>query len=1144
MSVFYPLILLSMLLLPAMPSHGVSPPAVAPLAAAQPAATPSSLATLWETTTPTPALLRSLLDGVNAELATLPKESKEESLEQQRLLLQKRIALLQEWVETVERLQTLQAPRTDTERQTESLKKELAQLAQKPPPTPPEKPTPEAFKQVQETLEKASKTVEQLTAQAKERQLLLGQIPAKTLAAKERSREAQERYQQSKELANKTDPNKQRLLTLQSENARMDAQVAQTQVLRWEAEQNFAMASVTVQDKALEVAQAQLHYQQKAFTLYQEALNSQQAVTVTVRQEELLRKEQAAQEATDPEHKFLTHWELEIARLRKNGADLNKLHTEMVRAASEQEQLLQSEKEELKTLTTLTQQFGTQGLAAEILKEHYKRLTRRRWELRNPLYPELLEQVGQVQPQLFLIDSALTESNNSWAASLAEIQAQLPKEKQEAFAKQATQLRNSYRQLLSESKRSLFDLQAGGQRLQLLTLERNGTLDRMESFLLSRIFWIQDASPIGVELLQQLFDELFSFERHDSLINVWRHVVAPDQVSRGLEALRKPVVILPGIFLFVLLPPALLWVAHRLRRLVAAPPTLGRSQSIRPEAILATLLLPTLGPLYLLLLILFGHLLSLPTAMATEVQPVFQQGLLVLAVFWFFWGSNRQLLAPNGLAERLLHLPPAVTRSLARSIAISLVAYLIFLPAWFIFRAPPFHYEALPRLGYTLFECAAAFALYRLIQHDAPLPRHAFSRGTPSATPPDKQQAETFFSRHWKGTSRFLNLFMAVVLVLDMAGYRFGALWLANNGIRTVITFFLLIGLYRILTSTIEGLIRRRRRLPTVLAPGERGTLTRNQMAQQINASLRMVFTLGGLVLLSHYWGIHEQALQVLKGWSLYSTTGTDGQLVVITLVDFVRFLLTLLIVGWTVKHLPRLYELLLFSHFSLDAGSRYAVLTISRYLIVIIGLLSALSALNLDLAKIGWLVAAISVGIGFGLQEIVANFVSGIILLLERPVRVGDLITIGNTITGRITRINIRATTVLNVNYQEQLIPNRDLITKEVTNWTLASNTVRLVIPIGVAYGSDIAKVKKLLLDLAHQQPETLSDPKPEVFFINHGPSSLDFELRLFLPEPGLHWPVRDRINTGINQMFAEQGIEIPFPQQDVHLRGQPAGS
>ncbi|MBF0161376.1 MAG: mechanosensitive ion channel [Magnetococcales bacterium] len=1134
-------------------AQGVPAPSVAPLpvapqaAAAAPVAPSSSLATLWETTLPTPAMLRALLETVTAELNGIPKESKEEGVEQHRALLQKRLALLQEFLETVERLQTLHAARNSGHAQEEALKKNLAQQLQQPPPKVPERPTPEAFKQVQDALEQASQAVEALTAQAKERQLLLSQIPAKIVASKERLQHAQVGHQQFQELANKAENPKKRLLSLQADNAHIEAQLAQVQGMRWEAEQEGAMGSVAVQDKQLEIAQARRQYQQKAFTLYQEALNNQQTEVANVRQEELQRKERTAQQATSPEQKFLTAQELEIARLKKNSADLNKLHTELMSAASEQEHLLQDEKEELKSLEALAKQFGTQGLAADILKDNFNRLGRRRWELREAPHPELLAQLTALQPRLFVMDAALAELNASWNTETLEIQNQLPAEQREPFAQQATALRNNYRQLLNEEKRLLFALQAGGQRLQLLTLERTATLNAMEGFLLARIFWIQDSPPLGMAVLRQLLHELFATARHDSLLNVWRQTVAPAQLSALREALGSPTALSVAFVLFFVLAPALLWLHGRLRRLQAQDNRLAKGeqqppQPVRPETVGVALLIPTLGPLYVLVLLFAGHLLAFP---ATPLTPVLQQGALALAAFWFLWVANGQWLASNGWLTRLLRLPPDVSQSLAGSIEISLWAYLIFLPAWFLFRAPPFHYEALPRLGYTLFECAAAFALYRLIHPDAPLPRHAFAqppadRASASA-PPGKPPPPTWFNRHWRSISRLLTLFMAGVVLLDMGGYRFGADWLAYNGMRTVLTFFLLIGLYRLLSSTVERLIRRRRRSPTVLAPGTRETLTRNQIARQITASLRVLFILVGLVLVSGYWGIHEQTLQALKGWTIYSTTGNDGQLLMVTLVDFIQFFMTLWIVVWVVKHLPRLYELLLFSHWSLDAGSRYAVLTISRYLIFIIGLLSALNALHLDIAKIGWLVAAISVGIGFGLQEIVANFVSGIILLLERPVRVGDMITIGNSITGRITRINIRATTVLNTNYQEQLIPNRDLITKEVTNWTLASTTIRIVIPIGVAYGSDVGKVKALLLELAHQQPDIMQDPPPEVYFVNHGASSLDFELRLFLPDPALNWIVRDRINTGINRIFAEEQIEIPFPQQDIHIRTLP---
>jgi small-conductance mechanosensitive channel len=239
----------------------------------------------------------------------------------------------------------------------------------------------------------------------------------------------------------------------------------------------------------------------------------------------------------------------------------------------------------------------------------------------------------------------------------------------------------------------------------------------------------------------------------------------------------------------------------------------------------------------------------------------------------------------------------------------------------------------------------------------------------------------------------------------------------------------------------------------------------------------------------------------------------------------------------WIVRHLPKLFELLIFSNIKVDSGLRYAIVTMTRYFVFIVGLFVSLSFLKFDLAKVGWLVAAISVGLGFGLQEIVANFVSGIILLVERPIRVGDLITVGTSF-GKVTRINIRSTTILTPDLQELLIPNRDLITKEVINWTLGNANIRILVNIGVAYGSDVDKVMKILFNLAQAQPECLKNPQPEVLFINHGASSLDFELRLFLPNPSLRWPILSRMNCLINKAFAENGIEIPFPQQDIHLR------
>ncbi|MBF0418255.1 MAG: mechanosensitive ion channel family protein, partial [Magnetococcales bacterium] len=270
----------------------------------------------------------------------------------------------------------------------------------------------------------------------------------------------------------------------------------------------------------------------------------------------------------------------------------------------------------------------------------------------------------------------------------------------------------------------------------------------------------------------------------------------------------------------------------------------------------------------------------------------------------------------------------------------------------------------------------------------------------------------------------------------------------------------------------------------------------------------------------------------------LFATTLADGSVDVVSLADMIRFVMTLSISVWLVHHLPGILELFLFSRIRVDQGVRYAILTMSRYIVVLIGLPAALSALHVDVGKIAWLAAAISVGIGFGLQEIVANFVSGIILLLERPVRVGDRISVG-TVMGEVRRINIRATRVLNQDLQEILIPNRDLITKEVINWTLSSREVRLVIHVGVSYVSDIEQVRRLLMEVAEGDPLVLRDPAPRVLFMNHGASALEFQLRVYHIDPDIRATMTDRLNTAINHSFREHGIEIPLPQQEVHIRG-----
>ena len=237
-------------------------------------------------------------------------------------------------------------------------------------------------------------------------------------------------------------------------------------------------------------------------------------------------------------------------------------------------------------------------------------------------------------------------------------------------------------------------------------------------------------------------------------------------------------------------------------------------------------------------------------------------------------------------------------------------------------------------------------------------------------------------------------------------------------------------------------------------------------------------------------------------------------------------------------RNLRGLLQVGVLQRLRLDPGTRYAIVTIAGYVALGVGLVGGLAQLGIDWSKLQWIVAALGVGLGFGLQEIVANFVSGLIILFERPVRVGDTVTIG-TLSGTVSDINIRATTITDFENREMLLPNKSIITENVTNWTLHDAITRLLLKIGVAYGSDVPAVRAILEDIVREHPDVLAVPTPTVFFVGHGASSLDFELRVFVATPSLRLPVTHDLNVAINARLEAAGIGIPFPQTEVTLRG-----
>jgi potassium efflux system protein len=268
--------------------------------------------------------------------------------------------------------------------------------------------------------------------------------------------------------------------------------------------------------------------------------------------------------------------------------------------------------------------------------------------------------------------------------------------------------------------------------------------------------------------------------------------------------------------------------------------------------------------------------------------------------------------------------------------------------------------------------------------------------------------------------------------------------------------------------------------------------------------------------------------------------TETVTKRVPVTLANLLVALVMVFVVVASARNIPGLLEITLLQRLPLEPAGRYAITALTRYVVVILGVVVVSGALGVAWSHVQWLVAAVTVGLGFGLQEIFANFVSGVILLLERPIRDGDTVTVGSVI-GTVTRIRMRATTIEDWDRKELVVPNKEFITGQLVNWTLSDSTLRLIVRVGIAYGSDVALATRLLYRVASEAPEVKDDPPARAVFTEFGDSALNFELRVFVDSPDLVRRLPHDLNCAIDRIFREHGIEIAFPQRDLHLRSLP---
>ncbi|HSG88916.1 MAG TPA: mechanosensitive ion channel domain-containing protein, partial [Pseudomonadales bacterium] len=286
-------------------------------------------------------------------------------------------------------------------------------------------------------------------------------------------------------------------------------------------------------------------------------------------------------------------------------------------------------------------------------------------------------------------------------------------------------------------------------------------------------------------------------------------------------------------------------------------------------------------------------------------------------------------------------------------------------------------------------------------------------------------------------------------------------------------------------------------------------------------------------------WGPLLPAFEGLSRIELWSSSTVVDGVTVVTQITLANVVIVMGLAGLTLfaaGRLPALIEMMLRSRTSISPGARYTVSTLLNYSIIGVGTIAGLSALGLHWESLQWLVAALGVGIGFGLQEIVANFISGVIILFERPIRVGDIVTIGDK-DGTVTRIRIRATTIRDWDGKELLVPNKEFVTERLLNWTLSDSQTRVVIDVGIAYGSKVEEALRILQEVTLAHPRVLAEPPPLVVFEHFGDNALELSARCFLDSVEGRLEAMTELRTAINAAFADAGIVIAYPQRDVHL-------
>jgi len=546
----------------------------------------------------------------------------------------------------------------------------------------------------------------------------------------------------------------------------------------------------------------------------------------------------------------------------------------------------------------------------------------------------------------------------------------------------------------------------------------------------------------------------------------------------------------------------------------------------------------------------------------SEFAKAIATGLRSAAVIYFTIEILRHLCVDGGIGARIFKWKKAIRHPLLETLT---WLQWIVIPGAFLagvmdFQANEAFRNSLGRVAFVIPMIALAAAAYRI------------------ASPKSGMMAilTTAEQHKWLHQMRYILYAAAVGLpgglaVAGLLGYYYTAYYLSWRIMETVwillaLLFLDTMGHYwlkvRIRQRTLEEAAEKARddmsgktqsvTVDGIQVPIEEEELDAATISTQTNQILRTVVVLGAIAGAWTIWSNTLPALSVLDEIQLWSTsvetaetiTKPDGtstvsrftQQVPITLTDLGLSIVLIVVAFVAARNLPGLMEIALLERLPLVPSVRYAITSLSKYTIAAIGIVLAFNAIGISWSKIQWLVAAMTVGLAFGLQEIFANLVSGIIILFERPIRVGDVVTVGN-VSGTVSKIRIRATVITDWDRKELIVPNKHFITQQILNWTLSDAIIRVIFPVSVSRGSDASRVKEILVALAFEHPLVLKEPEPSAIFKGFGPGALMFDLRVFIRRED-YAMVLDAVNMAIEEGLKKADIEIAVDRQEIQVR------